>query len=309
MKVIFMGTPDFASGILREIHEAGCEVALVVTQPDKQKGRGKAYSFPPVKEAALDLGLEVFQPERIRNEENIEYLKKYEPDLIVVAAFGQILPKEILEMPSHCCLNVHASLLPKYRGASPIQQAIINGDKATGVTIMKMDEGLDTGDIFLQEEVPIADDETGGSLFDKLEVTGRKLITKAISKIEDGSATFTPQNNKEATYTRIIKKQDGEIDFTMNAKAIERLIRGMTPWPSAYTYLDGKMLKVWKAEHFEENSGKSSGTIFKANKEGIFVSTAGGTLIFREVQIEGKKRMGAEAFILGYPNLEGKFLG
>ena len=231
MKIIFMGTPDFSVGTLEALVEAGHEVVLAVTQPDKPKGRGKAMQFPPVKEAAVELGIKVYQPRRVREPECVEYLRKYNADIIVVVAFGQILPKEILEMPKYGCVNVHASLLPKYRGAAPIQWAVINGEKVSGVTTMRMDEGLDTGDMILKEEVTLAPDETGGSLFDRLAEVGAKLAVQTLQALEDGTAEFTPQDHEKATQVGMIQKSFGEMDFTKSAIELERLIRGLNPWP------------------------------------------------------------------------------
>ena len=308
MKVIFMGTPDFAVGTLEAIIEAGHEVVLVVTQPDKPKGRSGALQFPPVKECAVAHGIEVFQPTKIRLEENVEYLKKYDADIMVVAAFGQILPKSILDMPKYGCINVHASLLPKYRGAAPIQWAVINGDPITGVTIQQMDIGVDTGDIILTKELAIAEDETGGGLFDKLAVVGAKACVEAMAQIADGTATRTPQNHEEATHVSMISKEFGHIDWKQSAIEIERLIRGLNPWPSAYTRLDGKTFKIWKAEVVSGTRDYQVGCIIKVTKDCMEVQTGQGVLSLLEVQLEGKKRMEVDAFLRGYQVEEGTFL-
>lgn len=304
-----MGTPDFSVGTLEALIEAGHEIALVVTQPDKPKGRGKAMQFPPVKEVALAHNLEVYQPRRVREPECIEYLRKYEPDMIVVVAFGQILPKEILDMPKYCCVNVHASLLPKYRGAAPIQWAVIDGEKVTGVTTMRMDEGLDTGDMILKTELELEEAETGGSLFERLAVAGAELCVKTLTNIENGTATYTPQNHEEATHTTIIKKQLGEIDFTKSAVEIERLIRGLNPWPSAYTKCGEKTLKIWKASVVENDSNKEPGAVTEIGKNSLRVQTGKGQLALEEVQLEGKKRMDIGAFLRGNPIEVGFCLG
>ena len=309
MKVIFMGTPDFAVGTLEEIIKAGHEVALVVTQPDKPRGRSGALQFPPVKECAVAHGIEVFQPKKIREEENVEYLRKYNADIIVVAAFGQLLPKSILDMPKYGCINVHASLLPKYRGAAPIQWSVINGDPVTGVTIMQMDVGMDTGDMIATREVVIADDETGGGLFDKLAEVGAKLCVDTMVEIENGTAVRTPQNHDEATHVSMISKELGNVDWNKSAVEIERLIRGLNPWPSAYTQLDGKTFKLWKAQVLAENTDKKPGTIVKAEKNSLFVQTGEGILALLEVQLEGKKRMEVDAFLRGYQVETGNCLG
>lgn len=308
MRVVFMGTPDFAVATLEEILRAGHEVVLAVTQPDKPKGRGKAFAFPPVKECALAHGIEVFQPKRIREDASVEYLKRYKPDIIIVAAFGQILPGSILDLPKYGCVNVHASLLPKYRGAAPIQWAIINGDEITGVTTMRMDVGLDTGDMIAKCEVRIDREETGGSLFDKLAEAGGKLCVKTMEMLENGTATFTPQNNDESTRTRMITKDLGNIDWTKSAAEIERLIRGLNPWPSAYTHLDDKTFKIWKAEVSPEAGDYEPGCIVHAGKNELLVQTGSGMLSLKEVQLEGKKRMDIASFLRGYPVEAGTFL-
>lgn len=303
-----MGTPDFAVGTLEEIIAAGHEVSLVVTQPDKPKGRGKEVQFSPVKEAALAHGIEVYQPKRVREPEHVSYLAKYQPDIIVVAAFGQILPKEILDMPEFGCINVHASLLPKYRGAAPIQWAVINGDAVSGVTIMRMDEGVDTGDMIDKVEVELSPDETGGSLFDRLAAAGAKLCVKTMDKIENGTASYTKQNEEEATHTRMITKKMGKINWNMKAAEIERLIRGLNPWPSAYTFLNGKSLKVWRASVIDGGNGENAGCISRADGTSLWIQTGEGILSLEEVQLEGKKRMLTADFLRGYHVTEGEFL-
>ena len=304
-----MGTPDFAVGTLEAIIEAGHEVVLVVTQPDKPKGRSGALQFPPVKECAVAHGIEVFQPTRIRLEENVEFLRNYEADIFVVAAFGQILPKSILDMPKYGCINVHASLLPKYRGAAPIQWAVINGDPVTGVTIQQMDIGVDTGDIIVTKELAIAEDETGGGLFDKLAVVGAEACLEAMDQIANGTATRTPQNHEEATHVSMISKEFGNIDWNKSAIEIERLIRGLNPWPSAYTKLDGKTFKIWRARVNSENSSEKPGCVCKITKDCLEVQTGEGTLSLLEVQLEGKKRMEIDAFLRGYSVETGALLG
>ena len=309
MKVVFMGTPDFAVGTLEAIIEAGHEVVLVVTQPDKPKGRSGALQFPPVKECAVAHGIEVFQPTKIRLEENVDFLRKYEADIFVVAAFGQILPKSILDMPKYGCINVHASLLPKYRGAAPIQWAVINGDPVTGVTIQQMDIGVDTGDIIVAQELAISEDETGGGLFDKLAVVGAEACLEALEQIANGTATRTPQNHEEATHVSMISKEFGMIDWNKSAVEIERLIRGLNPWPSAYTKLDGKTFKIWKASVKAEDTDAKPGCVCKVAKSSLEVQTGDGVLSLEEVQLEGKKRMEADAFLRGYQVEEGTLLG
>lgn len=307
MRVIFMGTPDFAVETLEEIIKAGHEVALVVSQPDRAVGRSKALKYTPVKACALEHGIEVYQPEKVKDPACVEYLQKYQPDIIIVEAFGQIIPKAILDMPKFGCVNVHASLLPKYRGAAPIQWAVIRGDRVTGVTTMRMDEGLDTGDMIMKEEVAIREDETGGSLFERLSEVGAKLCVKTIAAIEDGTAEYTPQDPGKATHTAKIQKELGSIDWSMSAAEIECLIRGLDPWPSAYTRLDGKTIKIWKAKVIPENMSREPGRIVAVERNRILVQTGNGVLALLEVQLEGKKRMMVEAFLNGYPVSEGAF--
>lgn len=305
MRIIFMGTPDFAVGTLEEIIKAGHEVALVVTQPDKPKGRGGAVQFPPVKECAIAHNLPVFQPEKVKETANIEYLRQFEPDMIVVAAFGQILPKAILDMPKYDCINVHASLLPKYRGAAPIQWAILNGDEFTGVTIQRMDIGVDCGDMIAKKQIRIAEDETGGSLFDKLAEVGATLCVETMERIEKGNVEYIPQDHEQATHVSMIDKELGNIDWTKPAVEIERLVRGLNPWPSAYTHLNSKTFKVWKAKVIAENSSMKPGTVCKVTKDSLEVQTGEGVLSLLEVQLEGKKRMEVDAFLRGCQIEEG----
>lgn len=309
MKVIFMGTPDFAVGALEKIIEDGHEVVLVVTQEDKPKGRGKEIQYTPVKECALKHGIEVYQPHRIKTEEGVSKLKEYNADVFVVAAYGQILSKEILDMPKYGCVNIHASLLPKYRGAAPIQWSIIDGEKVTGVTTQMMAEGIDTGDILDVLEVEIACDETGGSLFEKLTEAGADIILTTLKKLEDGTATRTPQDDSKSSYAKMLDKKLGDIDFSKSAEEIERLIRGLNPWPSAYTRYNGKTLKIWKAEVIDKEYDGESGQIVDKNKKAIIVKTGKGALAITEIQLEGKKRMTTEAYLCGAGIEEGIILG
>ena len=307
MRVIFMGTPDFSVGTLEEIIKAGHEVVLVVSQPDKAVGRSKALKYTPVKECAIAHGIEVYQPERVRDSACIEYLKSFHADIMIVVAFGQIIPKAVLDMPKYGCVNVHASLLPKYRGAAPIQWAVINGDPYTGVSTQRMDEGVDTGDIILEEKVEIRPDETGGSLFDRLAEVGAELCVKTIEAIENGTADYTPQDKSKATHTAMIHKELGSIDWTKSAKEIECLSRGLNPWPSAYTRLDGKTLKIWRANVLPDEKKAAPGCIIKAEKGSFLVQTGDGVLELLEVQLEGKKRMTTDAFLNGYTVEEGTY--
>lgn len=302
MKVIFMGTPDFSVGTLEALIEAGHEVVLAVTQPDKQKGRGREMQFPPVKECALRHQIPVFQPGRVRDAECIEELRKQHADIMVVVAFGQILPKEILEMTPYGCINVHASLLPKYRGAAPIQWAIIDGETVTGVTTMQMDEGLDTGDMLLKTEVVIEEKETGGSLHDKLAAAGAKLCIETLEGLKNQTITPVPQGETTTAYAKMLDKQLGKIDWNQSAAAIERLVRGLNPWPSAYTGWNGIVMKIWDAQVAgDSGSGKSEnpGMIVRVEKDAFYVQTGDGLLKVCELQIPGKKRMDAGAFLRG----------
>lgn len=299
MRVVFMGTPDFSVPALENIAKR-YEVVAVVTQQDRPKGRGHKMQYTPVKEKAIELEIPVYQPKRVKDPEFVDILKTLKPDVIVVIAFGQILSKEILELPKHGCINVHASLLPKYRGAAPIQWAVINGDKKSGVTTMYMAEGLDTGDIIDTSEMVLDEKETGGSLFDKLADLGGKLILNTLDKLETGTATRTRQDDARSTYAGKITKELGKIDFTKSAVEIERLIRGLNPWPSAFTYMDDKMLKIWNADVLEETVEEEPGTITEVNKKFIKVATGEGYLLLKEIQLEGKKRMDVTSFLNGY---------
>ena len=304
MRVVFMGTPDFAVWTLKAIIEAGHDVAAVVTQPDKPRGRSKSLVFSPVKEEAVAHGITVLQPERARDEAFVEELRTYNADVIVVVAFGQLLPASIINMPRYGCINVHASLLPKYRGASPIQWAVIDGCEYSGVTTMKMDEGLDTGDMISKIVVPIAKDETGGTLFDKLAEAGAKLLVETLPHIFDGTAVYEKQPEESPTpYAGMITKQMGLINFGKSAEELERLVRGLNPWPSAFTFWNGKTLKVWESfvVKSEETGAEKSepGTVVKTDKKGIYVACGEDVLVLSQVQLEGKKRMDADAFLRG----------
>ncbi len=310
MKIIFMGTPDFAVGTLEALIRAGHEISLVVSQPDRPKGRGHELVPTPVKEAALRHNLRIYQPLKLRGEAAEQMLLKTEADVIVVAAFGQLLPKTVLNMKRFGCINVHASLLPKYRGAAPIQWAVINGEKESGCTIMQMDEGLDTGDMLLKRSVPLDEKETGGSLFDKLSVLGAGLCVEALEKLEAG--TIIPEKQGESTtdYAKMLTKDMGILDWSYPAKELECLIRGLNPWPSAYTYLGNKTLKIWAADVCEEEwAGRACGEIVKVTKDAVYVACGGGALKLTEVQLQGRKRMDAAAFLRGFPLKEGQRFG
>ena len=311
LKVLFMGTPDFAVPTLEALCNSEYDVIEVVTQPDKPKGRGKSVQMTPVKECALKYDIPVYQPVRLRNEESVAHLAELDIDFMVVVAFGQILPKSVLDMPRYGCINVHSSLLPAYRGAAPMQWTIINGETKTGVTTMYMDEGIDTGDILLQEETPIYDDETGGSLHDRLAEMGANLLIKTLKGIEDNTITRIKQDDSKSNYVGMLNKSHGKMDFTKSAIELERLVRGLNPWPSAYTTLNGKMFKIWEAKAIEDNSqyeGIKEGTIVKINKYSLVVKTGEGLLELFQVQLEGKKRMIVEDFLRGYNVEEGTVL-
>lgn len=315
MKIVFMGTPDFAAGALEALIKAGHEITAVVTQPDKAKGRSKELQFTPVKECALRHNIPVFQPVKIKTPESVAELKKYEADIYIVAAFGQILSQEILDIPKYKCLNIHASLLPKYRGASPIQHVIIDGEKETGITIMQMDAGIDTGDMLYKKAIEIADNDTFETLHDKLTVLGGEAIVEALPLLEKGALTPRKQNSEESCYAPLISKSMGEIDFTKAAVTIDRLIRGMNPWPSAYTYYRGRQLKIWKAVPVSGQEAEGSvtaappGTIVRVTKDAFFVVCGDGCLQVLELQLEGKKRMSTHDFLLGVKPEAGERLG
>lgn len=301
-----MGTPDFAVETLDAIVKAGHEVALVVTQPDKAKGRGKKMMFTPVKEKALEYHLPIAQPEKVKEESFIEQLQQIAPDVIVVVAFGQILPERILNIPKYGCINVHASLLPAYRGAAPIQWAVIDGLEKTGVTTMYMEKGLDTGDIICQSEIVLDKDETGGSLFDRLAVEGANLLITTLQQLEDGTASRTKQDDTKSSYAKMLTKDMGNLDFSKDAVELERLIRGLNPWPSAYTHFQEKLLKIYKAEVITEDKmdaidslNAQPGTIVLVDKKSFVVRCKSGGLRILNLQLEGKKRMDTAAFLLG----------
>lgn len=311
MKVLFMGTPDFAAGILEAIIKSDHEVVAVVTQEDKARGRSDKLQPPPVKETALKYGIPVFQPRRVKDPEAVAMLKEYTADIFVVAAYGQILSKEILDMPKFGCINTHASLLPKYRGAAPIQWAIADGEKETGVTIMQMDEGLDTGDILYVDKVDITEKDTGESLFEKLEESAKKLIVEALDRIEKGDINPIKQDSSSASYARILKKEMGALDFTRGAAELERQIRAFTPWPGTFTHLGGKLLKVIEAvdadtdelkrECRDPHPGALKGCIAGVCDDAVYVATGRNYLKLKTVQLEGKKRMAVSDFLRGCP--------
>ncbi|MCD8325841.1 MAG: methionyl-tRNA formyltransferase [Lachnospiraceae bacterium] len=325
MKIVFMGTPDFAAHCLKMLLEAGHEVTAVYTQPDRPRGRGREVQMSAVKVLALHYGLPVYQPERIRAKEAMEELEKLSADVFVVAAFGQILSQEILDMPRYGCINVHASLLPQYRGAAPIQWAVINGDEYSGVTIQQMNAGVDTGDILYTKQYRLKEDETGDSLFEALTELGGQAVVEALSFLEQGKLTPQPQDEEKATYAGKLNKEMGRLDFTKPAPELERLVRGLNSWPGAYTFLGEKQLKIWKTQAVadllkmpqavREKTGAETltasvneseiapGTIITRDSESITVACGTGSLRILEVQPAGKKRMSVKDFLLGYGKL------
>ncbi len=311
MKIVYMGTPDFAVGALERLIEDGHEVVLVVTNPDKPKGRSGKMVFSPVKECAVAHNIEVMQPTKVRLPEYVEKLKEYNADVFVVCAFGQILSKEILDMPRLGCINIHASLLPKYRGAAPIQWSILNGDEKTGVTIMQMDEGLDTGNMIIQKEIEIAPDETGESLFDKLSMLGAEMISEVLANEPSGNRyESTPQGEGDGFYARMLTKEDGLIDWEKPGKEIGNYIRGLYSWPGAYTFLDGVRTKVLKAKFVEgEIGGYNHGEICAIDKNTFSVKVDGGSIEIDYLQYEGKKAMSTHDFMLGRKLSLGQKLG
>ncbi|CZR98094.1 MULTISPECIES: methionyl-tRNA formyltransferase [Clostridioides] len=309
MKIVFMGTPDIAVPCLQKIIDEKYDILGVVTQPDKPKGRGKKLGMSPVKELAIENNIPVYQPIKARDEEFIDTMKSLNPDVVVVVAFGQILPKEILEIPKLGCINVHVSLLPKYRGAAPINWVIINGEEKTGVTTMYMDEGLDTGDMILKTEVNLDENITAGELHDKMMNMGAETLKETLKLIEEGTAPREVQNHEEFSYAPIMNKSLGNIDFSKNAMEIHNLIRGVNPWPSAYTTYNGVTMKIWKTKVLDEKSTKNAGTIIDVNKDGIKVSTKDKVLLIEEIQMPNKKRMLVGEYIKGNTIETGLVLG
>ena len=310
MRIVFMGTPDFAVGSLQALCESGKhEILAVVTQPDRPKGRGNKLLQTPVKEYALEQGLTVYQPQKVKTPEFVELLHELQPELIVVAAFGQFLSKEILELPKYGCINVHASLLPKYRGAAPIQYAIIKGEKESGVTIMQMDIGMDTGAMLDKVVVPIEENTTMGELHDALREQGAALLLEVIDKIAAGTAVAEPQDNEQATYATLLDRSMEHIDWSKTAQEVHNLIRGFNPAPSTFTKLpNGKSLKIWGSKMTEKNSAAAAGTVIATGKHSFFVACGEGVLEITEIQPESKKRMPAQVFLNGRGVQEGDLL-
>ena len=299
MNVIFMGTPDFAVPTLQKLHESSHNVVLVVTQPDKPFGRGKKIKKSEVKETAEKLNLRIFQPDKIKKQENIDILKSYNADVIVVVAYGQLLSKEILTLPKYGCINVHASLLPKLRGAAPLNWAIINGETHTGVTTMQMDVGLDTGDMLLKSEVEIDEDMNVGELHDILMHKGADLLIETLDKLEKNEIIPQKQDDLLSNYAPMFNNENRKINWNLSAKNIHDLIRGLSPWPTAYFTMDEKTIKVYKSSYINDNSDYEPGYIIKANNEGVFVKAKDGIVILQEIQMPGKNKMTVEAYLRG----------
>ncbi len=300
-RIVFFGTPSFAIPILQDFLKGPDQVVGVVTQPDREKGRGRKVVISPVKELALRHGLIPFQPEKAKEETFQEEIKSLQPDVMVVVAYGQILPRSVLNIPKYGAINVHASLLPKYRGAAPVAWAILNGEKVTGVTTMLMDPGMDTGHILLQAETPIGNDETCETLLDRLSLLGAQLLRRTLEKLKAGDIRPIPQDHSKATFAPPLKKEDGQIDWKRAAEEIDRRVRAFNPWPGAYTKIDGKLLKVYKGEVREKVPSGKAGTVTWVGSEFIEVETGKGAYLLNEVQLEGRRRMAVREFLSGRP--------
>ncbi|MCF6462701.1 methionyl-tRNA formyltransferase [Clostridium sp. Cult1] len=299
MKIVFMGTPSFAVPSLEALSKNGYNISMVITQKDKPRGRGKKLLPTPVKEKALELGLEVYQPDSINSIESINKLRDISPDCIIVVAYGQILKEEILNLPKFGCLNIHASLLPKYRGAAPINWAIINGEKETGITIMKMDEGLDTGDMLKSELIPIRADDDSKSIHDKLSQLGGRLIVETLKDIEKGNITSISQSDELSTYAPKISKETGKIDWNKNGDNIVNLVRGLKPWPSAYMVYKGEKVKIHRARVVEKFTQDDNGIIVKVSDDGIYVNCSDSCVVIEELQFPGKKKLSVHEYLRG----------
>lgn len=309
MRVVFMGTPDFAVQSLNALVDAGHEVTAVITQPDRPKGRGNKMAFPEVKTRALELGLPVHQPDSVKDGAFLELLKSYNPEVIVVVAFGRILPQAVLDLPPYGCVNVHGSLLPEYRGAAPIQRAVLDGRKETGVTTMRMDIGMDTGDMLMQATLPITDEDTTGTMFDKLAELGGKVLIDTLAGLENGTVVPVKQDDSKATHAARILKEDEVIRWEDSAEKIFCQIRGLSPAPGAYTWWNGERLKLWKARISDRETGKAPGTVVAISKNALTVQTGKGCLEVLELQPAGKKAMPAQAFSNGAGVAEGIVFG
>lgn len=299
MKIVFMGTPDFAVQSLNALVDAGHEVAAVITQPDRPKGRGNKLAFPEVKTRALELGLPVYQPASVKDDAFLELLRGYAPDVIVVVAFGRILPQAVLDLPPYGCINVHGSLLPAYRGAAPIQRAVLDGCSESGVTIMQMDIGMDTGDMLLQGSLPITEEDTTGTMFEKLAVLGGRLLIETLEGLQNHTIIAQKQDEAQATHAARILKEDEIIDWSRSAKELNCQVRGLAPTPGAYTIWNDQRLKIWKTHVLNQDTGKAPGTVTAIGKNSLTVQTGAGCLEILELQPAGKKAMPAKAFCNG----------
>ena len=299
MNIVFMGTPDFAVPSLTSLHEKGYNISLVVTQKDRPRGRGKRLQPTAIKKKALELGLEVYQPDFINSQESIDKLKKLSPDCIVVIAFGQVLKREILDIPPYGCINIHASLLPKYRGAAPINWAIINGEKETGITIMEIDEGLDTGDMLNYEKISIEEYDDSATIHDRLAILGGQLIAETIEDLKAGDIIKTPQDNSLSTYAPMLLKSTGKIDWDSSGVKIKNLVRGLKPWPSAYMVYKGQNVKIHKVKVIEKFPKQDNGIIVKVSDEGIYVNCEDSCIVIEELQFPGKKRLHVSEYLRG----------
>lgn len=299
MNIVFMGTPEFSVPSLSKLHEAKYNISLVITQIDRPKGRGKKLQYTPVKEKALELNIEVHQPSYVNSKASIEKLKNLNPDLIVVVAYGQILSSEILELPKFGCINVHASLLPKYRGAAPINWALINGEQETGITIMEMEKGLDTGNIIIKSSIPIKNEDDYISIHDKLSDLGGEVLLQAIDEINEGVSKRTPQDHSQSNYAPMIFKSTGKIDWNKSAEEINNLVKGLKPWPTAYTEYNGKIIKLHRTRTEKDNYSGESGEIIKVSDNGIFIKTGDGVLVIEEIQFPNKKKMLVKDYLAG----------
>lgn len=308
MKIVFMGTPIFAVATLESLASKGYTIDLVITQQDRRRGRGKKVQYTPVKEKALDLGLEVFQPEDVNSQESIDLIKSLNPDFIVVVAYGQILKQEILDIPKYNCVNVHASLLPKYRGAAPINWAIVNGEKETGITIMEMEKGLDTGDMILWESIQINKDDEAPHIHDELSELGGKLIIEALEGIKEGKLSKTKQDDSLSSYASMLSKETGIINWSDSGENINNLVRGLKPWPSAYTRYMDENVKVHKVDIINKIKEGKDGEIVKVDEEGVYVNSSDKTIIIKELQFPGKKKMLAKDYLRGNVIEEGIIL-
>ena len=307
-RIVFMGTPDFSVPALEALNREGHEVVLVVTQPDRPKGRGQVMVPPPVKTAALKFGNPVVQPESVKGETFREMLEELAPDYFVVVAYGHILSKALLAVPKRGAINIHASLLPRYRGAAPIQWSIIRGERETGVTTMLMDPGMDTGDMLLKESLEIRPDDTAGTLHDRLMALGGELIVKTLDGLAEGSVTPTPQDHDKATYSPMLKKAHGKLDWQKSARELDNFIRGMSPWPGAFTFLAKKRLKIYKARAVEGEAGAAPGTVIEGFTDEIRVATGDGALSILEIQGASGKRMPTGEFLRGFRVAPGQLM-